>query len=80
LSQLAPEDIAAHNIAAYSNSVGEYKAKGANLLVVPELAHFINLMPNDGLVLDIASGHLRDPLYMIDPDSRDAAHRFVKPA
>lgn len=75
LGKLTPQDIAAHNIAAYSNSVTEYAQKGSNRLAVPELLCFIGLMPNSGLVLDLAAGHLRDSQYMIDPGCRDALNR-----
>ena len=70
LSQLSAEDIAEHNNFAYSNSVKEYGQKDANRLVVPEIVDFINLMPEGGLVLDIGAGHLRDTVYMVDPESR----------
>lgn len=75
LSQLAPEDIAEHNRFAYSNSVAEYDSKPANSLVVPELPMFMNLMPNDSLVLDLGAGHLRDTQYMINPEAREFLNR-----
>jgi hypothetical protein len=70
LAKLTPQDIVEHNLAAYSNSVEEYGQKESNRLATPDLPHFINLMPNNGLVLDIAAGHLRDSRYMIDPGCR----------
>lgn len=75
LGKLAPEDIAAHNIAAYSSSAAEYSEKESNRLAVPEILYFISLMPHQGMVLDLAAGHLRDSQYMIDPDCRDALNR-----
>jgi hypothetical protein len=75
LTQLSWEDISAHNLAAYSNSVANYNSKPVNQLAIPDLLEFMALIPNDGLVLDIAAGHLRDSLYMIDPESRDSLNR-----
>lgn len=75
LKQLSAKDIAEHNLVAYSNSVNNYNSKKVNQLTVPEITHFMNLIPKDGLVLDIAAGHLRDSLYMVSPESRDALNR-----
>jgi hypothetical protein len=75
LAKLTPQDIVEHNIAAYSNSVEEYGQKESNRLATPDLPHFIDLMPNNGLVLDIAAGHLRDSQYMIDPRRRDGLNK-----
>jgi len=77
LKELTKEDIAEHNNFAYSNSVKEYDSKPANLLTVPDLPLFMNLIPNNGLVLDLGAGHLRDTLYMTDPSSRALLNREV---
>lgn len=75
LAKLTPQDIVEHNIAAYSNSVEEYGQKESNRLATPDLPHFIDIMPNNGLVLDLAAGHLRDSQYMIDPSCRDELNK-----
>ncbi len=75
LKQLTPKDIAKHNNFAYSNSVKEYDSKPVNSKAVPEIIDFMNLMPNNGLVLDLGAGHFRDTLYMIDPKSRSKLNR-----
>ena len=75
LGQLSAKDIAEHNCFAYSNSVEEYGSKPVNKLAVPEISNFINLMPEDGLVLDLGAGHLRDTFYMVDPKLRDSLNR-----
>jgi hypothetical protein len=75
LAKISPKDIADHNNFAYSNSVTEYDSKPVNSKTVPELPQFMDLMPNNGLVLDLGAGHLRDTLYMIDPFSRASLNR-----
>jgi len=75
LARLTPQDIVEHNLAAYSNSVEEYGQKESNRLATPDLPHFIDIMPNNGLVLDLAAGHLRDSWYMIDPGCRDELNK-----
>ncbi|MBN2459577.1 hypothetical protein JXB28_04805 [Candidatus Woesearchaeota archaeon] len=73
--QLSPQDIVEHNLAAYSNSVEEYGQKQSNKLAVPELPLLMGMVPNQGLVLDLGAGHLRDSQYMIDPGCREALNR-----
>ena len=75
LSRLSAKDIVDHNIAAYSASVQEYDSKKVNSEVIQELPMFIDLMPKNGLVLDLAAGHLKDTLYMVDPNSRARLNR-----
>lgn len=75
LSKLSPKDIVDHNIFAYSASVKEYDSKKVNSEVIPELPMFIDMMPENGLVLDLAAGHLKDTLYMVDPSSRERLNK-----
>lgn len=75
LSQITAKDISEHNNFAYSNSVEAYNKKTSNMLATPEIIDFINLIPNEGLVLDLGAGHLRDTLYMVDPNSRNRLNR-----
>ncbi|MBC8435284.1 hypothetical protein H8D91_02160 [archaeon] len=73
--KLSNQDIVDHNIAAYSNSVAEYDSKKVNSEVIQELPMFMDLMPENGLVVDLAAGHLKDTLYMVDPSSRARLNR-----
>jgi hypothetical protein len=75
LTSLTPQEIIDHNIAAYGASTEEYDDKASNQQVVPELPLFMNLLEEDSLVLDLGSGHGRDPLYMVDPKSRERLNR-----
>lgn len=75
LNKITPGDIVEQNNFAYSNSVIEYNEKPVNSKTVPEIVDFMNLIPNNGLVLDLGAGHLRDTLYMIDPNSRAELNR-----
>lgn len=75
LSRLSAKDIVDHNIAAYSASVQEYDSKKVNSEVIQELPMFMDFMPKNGLVLDLAAGHLKDTLYMVDPNSRTRLNR-----
>lgn len=74
-SELTNTDIVAHNIAAYSNSVAEYDSKKVNSEVIAELPMFIDMMPANGLVVDLAAGHLKDTLYMVAPEKRDSLNK-----
>lgn len=74
-SELTAEDIAEHNIKAYTDSVEAYAQKPSNKFVAPEITDFIDALDDGSTVLDLGCGQGRDSLYFTCPEMRDSLNR-----
>lgn len=66
LSQLAPEEILAHNLKVYSETIGHFTAAPEHQNIIDELVLFMNLgeIPNGSKIVDLGCGFGRDALFM----------------
>ncbi|MDP3963706.1 MAG: class I SAM-dependent methyltransferase [bacterium] len=64
MKQLTPKDIADHMRSVYDETANAYAENPHTQHVVDEIVEFMNLMPDNGIVLDAGCGTGRDACYM----------------